>query len=118
MSPMKHRLIEDRTMRDAARAVVDGDVAFLKAEVAEQGLGSRVIATGMDYAQVLAEGAVDLANDHRGKVSGGLGLVVLGLAGWIYRDRLGELFGGLVDGLLPGDDDDMDTSTDDNSQER
>lgn len=101
MSPMKRRLHEDRALRDAARGVVTRDVAYLKSDVAEQGLVSRVMATGADYACVMADGAVDIARENRGKLSGGVALLAAGLAVWIYRDEIGDLVSGMVEGLHP-----------------
>jgi acyl CoA:acetate/3-ketoacid CoA transferase alpha subunit len=102
---MKLRLAEDRALRDAARAVLDNDVGLIKADVAEHGVASRVWSTGVDYARIMAEGAIDLASENRGKLSGGLALAAAGLAVWIYRDQIGDLVSGMVEGLQPDDAD-------------
>jgi hypothetical protein len=106
MPTSKLRLLEDRALRDAARHVVSRDVAFIKADVEEQGLASRVVATGADYARVMADGAVDLARENGGKVSGGAALVAAGLAAWIFRTEIGDLVSGMVEGLTADDADD------------
>lgn len=102
---MKRRLAEDRALRDAARAVLDSDVGFIKADVAEHGVASRVLSTGADYARIMADGAADVAKDHRGKLSGGLAILAVGLAAWIYRNEIGDLVSGMVEGLQPDDTD-------------
>lgn len=105
MSPMKLRLTQDRALRDAARAVVTNDVDYIKADVAEHGVASRVWSTGADYARIMADGAIDVAKENRGKLSGGLALLATGLALWIYRDQIGDLVSGMVDGLQPDEAD-------------
>ncbi|MEO5707455.1 MAG: hypothetical protein ABIT10_03430 [Alteraurantiacibacter sp.] len=101
MSPLKRRLIEDRELRDAARAVVSRDVSFLKDDVEEQGVASRVMAAGADCARTMADGAIDIAHENRGWLSGGVALLAAGLALWIYRDEIGDLVSGMVEGLHP-----------------
>lgn len=116
MSPLKRRLIEDRAMRDAARQVVDRQVAWFKAGAGEPGFASHVLETGKDYARTVADGAVDLARENRGKVSGGLALAALAAAAWLYRGQLGDLVAGMLDGLSGNDDDDT-ASQNDTTQE-
>lgn len=116
MSPLKRRLIEDRAMRDAARQVVNRQVAWFKAGAGEPGFASHVLETGKDYARTVADGAVDLARENRGKVSGGLALAALAAAAWLYRGQLGDLVAGMLDGLSGNDDDDT-ASQNDTTQE-
>lgn len=110
MSPQKRRLLEDRAMRDAARELVNHQVAWFKAGAGEPGFASHVLETGKDYARTVADGAIDLAQEHRGKLSGGLAITALAAAAWIYREQLGELVAGMLDGFS-GDDDDTDNDT-------
>lgn len=105
MSAMKRRLAEDRALRDAARNIFQRDVALIQADVEEQGLASRVLATGAEYMHVVADGAVDLIKDHRGRLSGGAALLAAGLAAWIYRHEIGDLVAGMLDGLHADEDD-------------
>ncbi|MXO71721.1 hypothetical protein [Alteraurantiacibacter buctensis] len=103
MSPMKRRLIEDRAMRDEARGVVRAQVAWFKAGAGEPGFANHVIATASDYAHTVADGAAEFVHDNKGKLSGGVAVAALGLAAFLFRDRLGDLVQGMIDGLT-GDD--------------
>ena len=99
MSPALRRLLEDRAMRDAARAVVERQVAYLKDEAQQGALATRALQAGADYAGTMAEGALDLAAEHRGKLGAGAGLLVAGLAAWFFRDAIGDFVSGLLDGI-------------------
>lgn len=110
MSPAKRRLIEDRAMRDAARQMVNHQVAWFKAGTGEPGFASHVLETGKDYARTVADGAIDIAQEHRGKLSGGLAIAALAAAAWIYREQLGDLVAGMLDGFS-GDEDDTTNET-------
>lgn len=107
MSPMKLRLIEDRAMRDAAKAIVKADVEFLKADVQEKGVGSRMMDTGSDYARTIADGAMELVEDNRGTATGLFTLGAGALAAWFFREELTDLVMGLF-----GSDDDGDEAAD------
>ena len=116
MSPMKRRLMEDRAMRDAAREVVDRQIAWFKAGAGEPGFASHVVETGKDYARTVADGALDLARENRGKLSGGLAVAALAAAAWLFRGQLGDLVAGMLDGLA-GDDADETGDQDNSTQE-
>lgn len=116
MSPMKRRLMEDRAMRDAARQVVDRQVAWFKAGAGEPGFASHVVESGKDYARTVADGAMDVARDNRGKLSVGLAAAALAAAAWLYRGQLSDLLAGMLDGLA-GDDADEAGNQDDTTQE-
>lgn len=117
MSPMKRRLIEDRAMRNEARGVVKAQVAWFKAGANEPGFTSHVIATATDYAANVADGAAEFVHDHKGRLSGGLALAVLGLSAWLFRDRLGDLVHGMLDGLAGEDGSETDAPETDKQQE-
>ncbi len=98
MPPLKLRLKQDRLMRDAARQIVSSDVELLKAEIEQKPVAARAADTGGDYLRQIGEGALDLVNDNRGKLAGGLTLAAAALAIWLYRDEIGDLVSGMVDG--------------------
>ncbi|MCL6251136.1 hypothetical protein M3P36_08785 [Altererythrobacter sp. KTW20L] len=97
MAPMKHRLLQDRLMRDAARQVVTTDVELLKAGVEKKPVASRAAETGGHWLKTIGAEAADLASEHRGKLAGGVTLAAAALALWIYRDELGEVIAGMLD---------------------
>lgn len=117
MSPSKRRLIEDRATRNAARQVVEREVAWFKAGVGEPGFAAQVLASGKDYAGTVADGAVDFMQDNRGKLSGGLALATLGLAAWLFRGQLGDLVRGMAEGLATTADENAAEIQPDNQQE-
>ncbi|MXO64597.1 hypothetical protein [Altericroceibacterium endophyticum] len=52
----EQQMIHDRSLRDAARALIDSDVAFLREDIEHRGLASRI---GTRF----VEGGADLADD-------------------------------------------------------
>lgn len=92
----KNRLLEDRALRDAARGNVTHDVAFLKQEVRDKGVGARLLDTSKDNARTIAAGARDLAQDNRGKMAGGAALAVAGVVAWIFRKPIMAAVDGLI----------------------
>lgn len=105
MSPMKRRLIEYRAMRNEARGLVKGQIAWFKAGAGEPGFANHLIATAKDYAHTVADGAAGFVHENKGKLSGGAAVAALGLAAFLFRDRLGDLVNGMIDGLT-GDEND------------
>ncbi|MFC3099388.1 hypothetical protein [Altererythrobacter lauratis] len=99
MSPLKLRLIEDRAMRDAARAMVEADLARLKDGVAVHGLASRTAHAGSDYLRIMGQGALDLVREDKARAGGYAALGAAALAAWLFRDTLAEAVRGLWDGL-------------------
>ena len=88
----KRRLLEDRAMRDAARQVVTGTVAHLKAEARSPGMAGRALSAGADHARVLGEGALDMAREYRKPLTGAAVALGAGLAAWLFRQELADLF--------------------------
>lgn len=106
MSPRKLRLLEDKALRDAARANVTTDVELIKADMQQNGPGKRMAETGGDYVRIFADGVLDIAQEHKGKVAGGVALGLAGLAAWFFREPILAV----IDGFL--DDDDADETGD------
>ncbi|TIX50015.1 hypothetical protein [Alteraurantiacibacter aquimixticola] len=96
MSPLKKRWLEDRAMRDAAREVVTSDVSFIKTDVAQQSVGSRMAESGQNTVRMMALGVADVAADNRGKVGAGLALAAAGLAAWVFRKPIAEALEGFL----------------------
>ena len=73
-------MIEDRMLRDAARALVDADIANLRANYAARGIGERVKDRLEDGAAVVLEEAVAVAEDNKGVIATLLAAIVLWFA--------------------------------------
>lgn len=92
MSALPQRFVEDRALRDAARAVLDEDIARLRASLGEQGVASRVTSsigttvTGRLKAGAsdVLESAKDTAIDNRGMIA----LLVSAVLLWLMRGPL------------------------------
>lgn len=97
MSPARQRLLEDRAMRDAAKAVVSNNIAYLKSEAGRDALAERAKATGLDYLRGVADGALDVAERNRGKLAGGAGLALAATLGWIFRRDISAAVNGLIE---------------------
>lgn len=108
MSYLPDRFIEDRALRDAARAVLVDDIERLRTNLSEEGVASRV-SSGVSATisgrvragarDVLAQ-ARALAGDHHGV----LGLLVGAIVLWFAR-------GPILDWFDPPDDNATDDST-------
>ena len=115
MTRLPARFIEDRALRDAARAVLAEDVARLRAALDEEGIASRV-SSGVTSTisgrirvgarEVMAE-AKARAGDHKGVVAGLVGLIVL----WFARGPILDWIAGL-DATDTAEDSATDAATD------
>lgn len=105
MTRLPDRFIEDRALRDAARAVLTDDIARLRATLSEQGVAGRVSSSvGATISGRVRRGASDLldqakaqAGDHVGVLALLVGAIVL----WFAR-------GPIIDWIATLDDDDAD----------
>lgn len=82
-------MLEDRYLRDSARALVEADVAHLKADLAHKGVGARIADRAKEGATDLYDEAVDMAGDNKGAIAALLGAVVL----WLARNPILSMFG-------------------------
>lgn len=90
MSPRRARMIEDKRLRDAARALVDTDIANLKADLAYRGAGARVADRLAAGASDVYDEALDVARDHKGALAAIAAAMIL----WFARNPvLAALFG-------------------------
>jgi hypothetical protein len=99
MTRLPDRFIEDRALRDAARAVLTEDIARLRAGLSEQGIASRVSAgfsatisgrIGAGARDVLARARAQ-AGDHKGVFALLVGAIIL----WFARGPIGDWFDSL-----------------------
>lgn len=83
-------MIGDRMLRDAARALVDADIANLRANYAARGIGDRVKDRLEDSAAVVLEEAVAVAEDNKGVIATLLAAIVLWFARHPILDFIAE----------------------------
>lgn len=88
MIPLKHQLAEDRALRDAALALVKADAIHLKQDLANRGIGARVIDRVNEGAVDLFEDATEIADDNRGILFMLLSAVLL----WFARNPIIAMF--------------------------
>ena len=108
MSDPEQRLAEDKALRDAALALFKADLALVRADLAERGVGARVADRLGESAMDMLDEAVDYAEDNKGTVAAGIAAVVLWFARRPILDALGRLMGGdeePADGDSRSDDD-------------
>jgi hypothetical protein len=85
MNPLPDRFIEDRALRDAARAVLTEDLTRLRENLSQQGIASRVSSSvSTTITGRLKAGARDVlaqaraqAGDHKGVLSLLIGAIIL-----------------------------------------
>ena len=98
MTALPPRFIEDRALRDAARAVLEEDVARLRDSLEEEGVTSRVTSSvGTTITGRIRAGANDVleqakqaASDHRGV----LAVLICAILLWLMRGPLLALIEG------------------------
>lgn len=108
MTQLPRRFIEDRALRDAARAVLVEDIERLRANLGEQGIASRVssgvtttitarIRTGAR--DVLAQAKAQ-ASDHQAVLAVLIGAIIL----WFARGPILDWFDELTEDAAAEDD--------------
>ncbi len=90
MTITAHQLLEDRHLRDAARAVVEADLRNLRADLAARSLGERALDRLVDGANDVYEEAMEVAADHKGALAAILAALVL----WFARDPIRDALTG------------------------
>ena len=95
MTELPARFLEDKRLRDAARAVLDEDIARLRASLAEQGVASRVSSsvTGTVSGRLRA-GAQDVLDEAKQRASdhpGVIAVIVGALLLFVLRGPLAAL---------------------------
>lgn len=103
MTWRRTRMIEDRQMRDAARALVAADVRNLRGDLSARGLRDRAADRVTSGAAVVYDEAIDAAREHKGVVAA----IVAALALWFARHPILAALG------LRSDDEAEDENSDD-----
>lgn len=89
MGQLDKDLAEDRALRDSALALFKSDLALVRADLRERGLGVRMAARIGDSTMDMVDEAVDYAEENKGKLAAAAAAVVL----WFAR-------GPIIDGLI------------------
>lgn len=92
MSELDRRLAEDRALRDAALALFKADLAFIRTDLSQKGVGERIADRLGDGARDMLDEAVDYAEANTGKVAAGVAAVIL----WFARGPIMEAIAGLI----------------------
>lgn len=94
MSPSRAQVMEDRHLRDAARALVAADIENLRADLAVKGIGERAMDRIAEGASEVYDEAIEVAADHKGA----LAAIVAALVLWFARHPIIEALTGEDDG--------------------
>lgn len=80
MSEFERRLAEDRALRDAALALFKADLAFVRNDLREKGVGARLASRMGEGTRDMLDDAVDYAGSNKGKLAALVAAVVLWFA--------------------------------------
>lgn len=78
------RLAEDKALRDAARGLLDSDIARVKAALAERSIPARAMDRATDGAVDVLEQVSEAAARHKGVIAAAIGALAL----WLARNPL------------------------------
>ena len=87
MTNLKKQMLEDKAIRDAAKALIDADVDNLRTNFSNKGMAARAIERLSEGAADVYEEASSTAKDNKGA----LAAIVAALALWFARNPLSEL---------------------------
>lgn len=89
MSDRRSRMIEDKHLRDSARALVEADIKHLKADFAHKSLGERALDRVTEGAMDIYEEAIDVAEDNKGALAALVAAIVV----WFARNPILDALG-------------------------
>lgn len=93
MSDLEQRLAEDKALRDAALALFKADLALVRADLEERGVGARIGDRLSESTMDLLDEGLDFAEENKGKVAAGLAAIVMWFARGPILDALADLLG-------------------------
>ena len=93
MNEIERRMAGDKALRDAALALFKADLAMVRADLDERGIGARVKDRLGDSTMDVLDEAADFAEENKGKVAAALAAAVLWFARGPILDALGRLIG-------------------------
>lgn len=89
MTDRRLRMLEDKHLRDSARALVEADVEHIKADLANKGMAKRALFRLRENAGELYDEALDVADSNKGAVAA----VFAALVVWFARNPLLDMVG-------------------------
>ncbi|MBO9504700.1 hypothetical protein J7348_08705 [Qipengyuania flava] len=89
MTDRRLRMLEDKHLRDTARALVEADVEHIKADFANKGMAKRALCRLRENAGELYDEALDVADSNKGAVAA----VFAALIVWFARNPLLDMVG-------------------------
>ena len=87
MTDRRSRMLEDKYLRDSARALVEADVEHLRSDIARKGFAERIIDRVREGATDLYDEAIDVADENKGTIAALVAAIVV----WISRNPLLEM---------------------------
>jgi len=100
VSEIARRFAEDKALRDAALQLFKSDIALIRGDLDERGLGGRAKDRLGEAALGMVDDAIDLAEDNKGWVAAVAVAVVL----WFARKPILDWLADLLDGGEADDD--------------
>jgi hypothetical protein len=92
MTSLEHQLREDRALRDAAHALFKSDLALIRADLDQRGVGGRIADRVGDATMDMVDEAVDFAGENRSTLAATLAALVLWFARGPIMDGLAAVF--------------------------
>ncbi|NVE93732.1 hypothetical protein [Altererythrobacter lutimaris] len=88
MSDLKRQMLEDRAVRDAAKALIDADIAHVKNTFSGPSLTERAATNLNEGAREVFDKASSAADNHKGILAALIGAVLI----WFARNPILSLF--------------------------
>lgn len=89
MTDRRIRMLEDKYLRESARALIEADIEHLKSDFSHKSLGERALDRVREGATDLYDEAMDVADDNRGALAALVAAVVV----WFARNPILDLLG-------------------------
>ena len=99
MSDLAGQLAEDKALRDAALRLFKSDIALIRGDLDERGVGARARDRVGEAAMGMVDDAIDYAEDNKGWVAAGAAAVVL----WFARKPVLRWLANVLDAEEPGE---------------
>lgn len=84
MSALRQRMLEDRYVRDSARALVEADLRHLRTDISQKSIGERAADRIRKGAADVYDEAVEVASDNKGALAALVAAIVV----WFARNPI------------------------------